>query len=785
MPKFAQKSLSNRLMLPLAALGYLVGIWGAVTTGTQSMMIFSGLFVATVVWRFGLRQGLLSMIACHLIAWGVLRKLYPSESEAVQFLTMLPVLTHEILLVTVVLALRRTLRHQDELQDNLNKNLWLLERGLRLAKAVSFEWNPVTNQLTHTGTKSGADGSNQSTGRGADYFSKLQSQYHERFESLIRDLTPENPEFSVTYCVAGPDNEPVCLEETARGTFDAAGKLIRLDGVSVEVTHRELLQEELRNKAELLAAANAALEEAQAVGRVGNWTMDADTGTVQWSKQMYQLYDRDERLGPPNYSEYLSLYHQKDADSFKRGIEAALSEGTPFSWLLELADDEGHSRFLQIEGRARRDQDDEIIGLLGTSMDITEMVKRSTELQRARLAAEQASRAKSEFLANMSHEIRTPLTAVLGYAQILHDYPDDLTQTQRQDHLKTIIRNGAHLLSIINDILDVSKIEADKMTLDLAAVAPAEVVREVAELMMIPARDKGLNLKIEGLEQLPSQMISDQTRLKQILMNLVNNAIKFTLNGGVVVRACFNRTASLPLCFEVIDSGIGMSTEQVQRLFGLFEQADSSTSRRFGGSGLGLHISKRLAELMGGDITVSSTLGEGSMFRVSLPCREVVTREASAGTKALEPKTEVRTVQTTKALDGLQILLAEDGPDNQKLISFYLRKEGAQVDIVDNGKRLVESMSVDGTVDGPLRSDAPWQVIVTDMQMPEMDGFEAVRILRSKGCSLPIIALTAFTLQDERDKCFEAGCDEHLMKPIDRQKLISAVSAWDQAECRA
>jgi PAS domain S-box-containing protein len=402
-----------------------------------------------------------------------------------------------------------------------------------------------------------------------------------------------------------------------------------------------------------------------------------------------------------------------------------------------------------------------------------------TDLVEARHAAEAASRAKSEFLANMSHEIRTPMTAILGFADIL---AADATTVENADAARTIKRNGEYLLTVINDILDLSKIEAGKLTVEQVACSPAQLVAEVASIMRVRAEAKDVGLTTEHLGPIPESIVTDPTRLRQVLINLVGNAIKFTEVGTVrlVTRLLQSDDQPARLRFDVIDTGIGMTEEEVAEVFQPFFQADSSASRRFGGSGLGLTITKRLVEMLGGDIAVSSTAGKGSTFSVSLATGPL------DGTRMLEYPGEAssdseQSIQSDRQsqpkLD-CHILLAEDGPDNQRLISLILSKAGAEVTIAENGQIAVEKAL--GCLPGRGRrhndGKQPFDVILMDMQMPVMSGHEVTRQLRGAGYTGPIIALTAHAMKEDRQKCLDAGCDDYLSKPIDRRTLLKTVA---------
>lgn len=416
---------------------------------------------------------------------------------------------------------------------------------------------------------------------------------------------------------------------------------------------------------------------------------------------------------------------------------------------------------------------------------IHELEKHTAIAQTLAAQAEQASLSKSEFLANMSHEIRTPLSAILGYSDLLlndHDVHDN--PERRDEAIQTIQRNGKHLLAIINDILDMSKIESGKLQIEMIPTSPSQIVSEVVQLLLGRAQGKGIQLCAKFETPIPETIQTDPTRLRQVLLNLVGNAIKFTEFGRVEIQVAYHASEeSIQFC--VVDTGIGMTPDQLEviRKFAAFSQADASTSRKFGGTGLGLRISNSLTRLMRGSLSVDSTEGIGSIFtakfgagdmtnvRMILPDME--TAPSSSGKDQHE--SEAYLPQTT--LQGLKILYAEDGPDNQRLVSFLLKKSGAIVDVVENGRIAVETLlDENGT---------SYDVVLMDMQMPEMDGYEATRVLRQQGFAQPIVALTAHAMSSDQEKCLSAGCDDFATKPIDRQKLIATIAKCAQERSRS
>jgi signal transduction histidine kinase len=447
-----------------------------------------------------------------------------------------------------------------------------------------------------------------------------------------------------------------------------------------------------------------------------------------------------------------------------------------------------------LDRRVPVDGADELGDLASTVNGLIERVQRFSEeltaknaelegladqLRAARDAAEAANRSKSEFLASMSHEVRTPMTAILGYADLLASGQAPEGQSIEQC-VETIRRNAKHLLTVINDILDLSKIEAGRMNVERIACDPLAVAHEVIDLLGENAGRKGLALRLELRTPIPATIESDPTRLRQILMNLAGNAVKFTASGSVTLAL-----SVLPgrdrLVAEVIDTGIGISPEQRGRLFGAFAQADSSITRLFGGTGLGLAISRKLAELLGGELVLTESGPNGSTFRL-----EVAAGSAAANAPMVvdpvrplvAPTCPIEFGRERLLLAGRRVLLAEDGPDNQRLIGFHLGKAGAEVTVVENGRAAVDAITA------AIGSGRPFDLLVLDMQMPVLDGYGAARELRAGGVTIPILALTAQAMDGARGDCLAAGCDAYETKPIDRTRLLAACARWSSSTVR-
>lgn len=392
------------------------------------------------------------------------------------------------------------------------------------------------------------------------------------------------------------------------------------------------------------------------------------------------------------------------------------------------------------------------------------LAQKNFELQKARTAADEATRAKSEFLANISHEIRTPLTTIIGFSETLAD--TRLSDKERQRAVLAMRNSGKHLYDIINDVLDLAKIEAGKLEIESIAVSPLAVVKQTLSMIEDKAADRGLQVQTNFQLPMPKTIVSDPMRLRQILLNLCANAVKFTEAGGITVTVGFN-AQTRHMRFTVSDTGIGMTQEQVNRVFTPFHQGDKSTSRFYGGTGLGLSISKQLAKRLGGDIQCISEVGKGTTFIVSVYAGDQIPGEWVNETDTdIEITGPAARQEATPKLSG-KVLLAEDTPEIQALITWYLEKAGLEVVAVGNGIEALKEFSRNR-----------YDLVIMDMQMPLMDGLTAIKLMRSRGLAQPIVALTANAAREDKNRCLDAGADDFLVKPIDVTLFYALLSRY-------
>lgn len=532
---------------------------------------------------------------------------------------------------------------------------------------------------------------------------------------------------------------------------------------------RQRGQVALQETEESLRETKDSLQFALDASGMGTWEMDlVGPPKLRWSATTERLFGLAPGTFQGHPEEVSALIHPDDIQTIELAQAAAIAEHRDLDIDFRCVKPDGLSRWLRSKGRATYDSRGTPLKFSGTVLDITREKFHQKTIEDALQAAESANDLKSNFLASMSHEIRTPLGAILGFTELLRD--SNVTQAERDEYLKVIARNGETLSQLINDILDLSKVEAGHMNIENIRFSLKATVEEVTTLLRNKAEKKGLKISIHYGAGLPTSIVSDPVRLKQILFNLVGNAVKFTPEGEISIEVNAERNL---IYFDVRDTGIGIKSDQRQHLFQPFIQADGSITRRFGGTGLGLSLSRNLANLLGGGVELrESEVGRGSVFRATIENRETTENKTglpttsanqaddAANSAADIEKNEHRNI----SLDGVEILVVDDSIDNQNLIEHILRKRGAKLFFADDGMQATRKAA-----------EHSYDVILMDIQMPVLDGLAATQIVRQQGFKGPIIALTAHAMKDTHADCLRVGCTGFLSKPIDSRDLVKTI----------
>jgi PAS domain S-box-containing protein len=529
------------------------------------------------------------------------------------------------------------------------------------------------------------------------------------------------------------------------------------------------LSDRVRRQREFaLAQSEGLYRHAEQVGHIGHWEIEYPDGQVHWSQEFYAICGLSEGVEPSLEASF-AVYHPDDAVVAQETVSRAMATCRGWEIAHRIRRPDGEVRHIQSHGVCKRDADGVVRAIFGVFVDVT-------ELESARREAEAATASKAAFLANMSHEIRTPMNGVMGFVELLVD--SDLDASQRR-HLTLIQESAQALLKLLNDILDLSKIEAGQLEVNPEPSCVNRDISQCVELMTPIAEQKGLALTAEFAPGFPAAVLVDSLRLRQILFNLVGNAVKFTNHGSISVTLgeSIDNDGERVMVIGVADTGVGIAEERKAAIFDAFVQADVSISRRFGGSGLGLSISRRLARLMGGMITLESWEGMGTTVTLELPLVEVVA-------PGLDGKgTLLRAEPSKSAGDGpsrpARILLVEDIDINQELITKMLARLGHKVEVASNGAVALECAR------RLLSEPDSWDLILMDVQMPVMDGLTATRAIRALGgraAAIPIIALTANAFASEVQECRDAGMNDHIAKPSRLAQLKVAIERWSGAE---
>jgi PAS domain S-box-containing protein len=495
------------------------------------------------------------------------------------------------------------------------------------------------------------------------------------------------------------------------------------------------------------------------------WKSKID-GTLEYVSKSWTSYtglSKEQSIGLG----WQKAIHISDLSGFLRSWNESMKSGESFQIECRVRRHDNQMRWHWLLVVPELNTLDMRVGWIGTCADIHDRKLAERKLVEAERMAVSANIVKTHFLANMSHEIRTPLSAILGFAELM--LSPHLSFEEQTHYVHTIHRSGHQLLKIIDQILDISKVESGHMEIENIDVNLGDLLRDLRDLLMVKAKSKGVGLEFRFKSLVPEHIFSDPTRVRQILMNVIGNAIKFTEKGKVVVEAEWIEATLLRpsvLAFRVQDTGVGIEESHTQNLFQPFVQVDSSNTRRFGGTGLGLALSRKIAQALGGDVLLEkSERGQGSVFVIEIETDTLLDSKFTDKVEDFIVKDlESPAADEAHALSGKKVLLVEDAPINQLLISRFLTGAGAQVEVAENGVLGVQKA---------LAGD--YAVVLMDIQMPEMDGYEATAKLREQDYKRPIIALTAHALKEDQERCLQAGCSDYLTKPIDRKLLISRI----------
>ena len=631
-------------------------------------------------------------------------------------------------------------------------NVKLLRHAQHMVHVGTWEWDNIADTMYWSDEVFRIFGQDTKTFKPTfqTHLDKLHDEDRERVRLQIMDALEKKAEFNLDIRIVRPDGSIRYLHTYGQPVFNKDGEICSIIGVCQDITEFKLSEISLEQTLSLLRATIESTAD-------GILVVDNEGKIVTFNKKFVELWKipqvvLDQRDDSKALGHVLSQL--KNADRFLAKVQELYSDPLAESFdTLEFNDERVFERYSKPQIIK-----DEPVGRVWSFRDVSARVIAEREAMAAGVA-------KTQFLANISHEIRTPLTAVLGFSDLLAD--GSLKPSERLDLVARVQVQGANLLRIVDDILDLSKIEFGHFKIKESEVDILDLVRELKQIFIFKLKEKNTQLVFSTIGSVPCQIKTDPIRLKQILMNLIGNSIKFTAAGTVEVKIKFlpeTTENAAQLSFVICDTGIGMDMDQAQKLFEPFVQIDSSLTRKFSGTGLGLALSKDLANALGGTVRLlDSTPGFGSKFEAVVNAGDVSGVMFISDLNAKSENEMHEDNENPEQLTNLKILLVEDSVDNQFIITQYLKKAGAEkVDCASNGKDGIEK----------ARS-GNYDIIFMDLQMPVMNGYDATRELRAGGFSKPIIALTAHAMHEEIQHCIEAGCNYHLCKPIDRHKIVS------------
>ncbi|GAB4284243.1 MAG: hypothetical protein Fur0025_14830 [Oscillatoriaceae cyanobacterium] len=590
------------------------------------------------------------------------------------------------------------------------------------------------------------------------WLSRLHPEDRPLADHAIQQALQGEKEYDPEFRAILPDGTIRYIKAFALVNRDSEGQPQRMIGMNYDITQQKEAEATLRKS-------EAHLRTAQRIGKLGSWEYEIKTGKVTWSEETFHIWGLDPYGEEPSFAALSEFVHPDDRPILDRVVNAAITKGIPYEIEARIYRTDGSLAYVMGRGEPFCNTDGVVTHLVGTVQDLTERKLAEQQLQEAKEAAEYGNRAKSEFLANMSHELRTPLNAILGMTEGLEEEVFGQINPNQRKALQTIASSGSHLLELINDILDLAKIEAGQLVLDSTPTEVSALCRASIAFIKHQAEQKRLQVETKLPPHLPDLSL-DARRIRQVLINLLNNAVKFTPAGGRITLEVSIQAdqTNLILRIAVTDTGIGIAPENIKQLFQPFIQVDSALNRQYTGTGLGLALVKRIVELQGGQVGVTSEVGIGSCFTVDLPCPDYPLSAIADHQAPQMRQSGEDTQQETKASP--LILLAEDNEANINTVSSYLSAKGYRLIVAKTGEEALL-----------LAESAQPDLILMDIQMPGMDGLEAIKQIRSQPTlvDLPIIALTALAMTDDQERCLAAGANHYLSKPVKLKQLVASI----------
>jgi len=645
----------------------------------------------------------------------------------------------------------------EEKENRLQERLLEAEN---IAKTGSWEFEYATQQISWSPGLYSLFKRDTSLGppNYDEYMSWIPLEDHKKLIDASYNLNVLGLPFEMEHRIYNSEGELMNVEVRSAGKLNSMNKTFKTYGTLTNITERKKAQETLQANQKILL-------EAQDLSKFGSWRFDLLTGKIIWSDSMFKIFERDLNLGAPSYEEYQERIHPDDLSFLLAHVENAINTGKEYSIEHRIVLHDGRIKYIYGRGIVQLDSDNKIIGLFGTSADVTENKLAEQEIINARIEKEASIKAREYFLANITHELRTPLNGVLGMTRLIQK--TELSQTQRS-YIDILGQTAENLLVIINDILDIAKIESGTLSIEKVPFNPFQISETAVQTQYFKAEEKDIILKhLLPLKPLPI-VIGDPNRLNQILLNLLSNAIKFTKYGEVVLehKIVSESSKKIELEFSVRDTGIGIEGSKLSQIFTSFSQVHDDGFSQYGGTGLGLSISKNLVELLGGKIWVESELGVGSTFYFRIPYAKGVEREVKQKNPIL-----ISPIQLGK----VRILLAEDNQVNQFITQAILLDWGFSVSVANNGNEVLE-----------LLEKSDFDLILMDIQMPEMNGLEATRLIRKLDnefkSKLPIIALTANTTKNSQKLFISEGMNDYLIKPFKEDALLKKIQSHVKVE---